>query len=292
MSLIARSDHDESVKNGYFPDCPRGARDYARLKRARPGAIARCRVSGVLLALLFFLAPAGPTAASPIPVRAVATLNWSGYALAGGPFTGVTGTFNVPVPGPSASCLEQTAIWVGVDGLSNSDLLQAGIAETGFAVDTNRAPTDWPTPGTPRIVCWGRVEAYAWWEDLPSAAVRVALPVKVGDRVTVAIFRISLGWWVLAIHDLTARHSFLLVQPYHGPLTSVEWVAEDPQTFGTVNGPVASSTVHFFGLSAQGDPRGLERFSLGPGSHFESSAEAVSSTSQLLRAGFAIHFGS
>ena len=35
--------------------------------------------------------------------------NWSGYGLAGSGFTGVAGTFNVPAPLQSASCLEDTA---------------------------------------------------------------------------------------------------------------------------------------------------------------------------------------
>ena len=64
----------------------------------------------------------------------------------------------------SASCLEQTAIWLGVDGVSSSDLLQAGITETGFTLPSNRLRSAWPTPDTPPVDCPGRVEAYAWWD--------------------------------------------------------------------------------------------------------------------------------
>ena len=287
--LIARHHDDRSCRNGPVANCPRGTTACLTSERAVPKAGSKTWVA-LLLLILLFMVPAAPVAATPVPTRALITLNWSGYALAGRSFTAVTGTFNVPVPMQSASCLEQTAVWVGVDGVSNSDLLQAGITETGFTLPSNRLRSDWPTPDTPPVDCLGRVEAYAWWEDLPTAAVRVALPVNVGDRVTVAIFKISRGWWVVAVHDLTDKHSFLLAQPYGGPQTSVEWVVEAPQVLGNVGDLVPFRTVHFYGLAAQGMPRGLERFDFLPGSHFESSADAVSNAGQLIRRGFAVHF--
>jgi hypothetical protein len=35
----------------------------------------------------------------------------------------------------------------------------------------------------------------------------------VGDDMTVSIFKMSPGWWALAVHDLTSGHSFMRVQP-------------------------------------------------------------------------------
>ena len=137
------------------------------------------------------------------------TQNWSGYALAGNAFTGVTGTFDVPKPLDSASCLEETSVWVGVDGLYNHDLLQAGIAETGFALRSGRR-SEWPAPTIGPIVCGSLVQVYAWWEDFPSRPVRVNIPIEIGDRVSVSIFKMSPGWWALAVHDLTTTRSFPL----------------------------------------------------------------------------------
>ena len=94
----------------------------------------------------------------------------------------------------------------------------------------------------------------------------------------------------MAVHDLTDKHSFLLAQPYGGPQTSVEWVVEAPQVLGNVGDLVPFRTVHFYGLAAHGMPRGFERFDFLPGSHFESSADAVSNAGQLIRTGFAVHF--
>lgn len=289
-NLYALRKNGRSPERGGVARGARGLAGYATLERPRPGVDAARRAVQVLLALLLLTSPMAPASASPVPVRALTTLNWSGYALTGTSFTGVAGTFNVPVPMQSASCLEQTAIWVGIDGLSNGDLLQAGIAEASFGVASNTIHSDWPTPGTPRIVCWGHVEIYAWWEDLPSGAVRVPLPVDVGDRVTVALFKMSPGWWVLAIHDLSTKHSFLLSQPYDGPETSAEWVVEAPQPSGIGSGAIPFGTVHFADLSAQGSPGGLDRFSFDPKSQLELVANAVANPSQLLRAGFAVHF--
>ena len=182
-----------------------------------------------LLTLVLSVSLTTPAGASPIPFKARHTANWSGYALAGSAFTAVTATFNVPAPLKSASCLEETAVWVGIDGLSNHDLLQAGIVVDGFTMPSTPVPTDWPTPAVPPVLCGNRAQVYAWWEDLPAASVRTNIPVRVGDSVTVSIFRMSPGWWAIAIHDLTSKRSFLLTQPYDGPQSSVEWVVEAPQ---------------------------------------------------------------
>ena len=121
---------------------------------------------------------------------------------------------------------------MGIDGLHNHDLLQAGVAERGFTVPSRRTQTTWPAPGAAPILCGGQVQIYAWWEDLPSAPVQVDLPVHVGDSVTVSIFKMSPGWWALVMHDLTAKQSFFLAQRYDGPQTSVEWVVEAPDVMG------------------------------------------------------------
>ena len=206
----------------------------------------------ILLALVLSVFLTAPAWASPVHVASTPTVNWSGYALAGSGFTGVTGTFNVPAPLKSTSCLEETSVWVGIDGLHNHDLLQAGVAERGFTVPSRRTQTTWPAPGVAPLLCGGRAQIYAWWEDLPSGPVQVDLPVHVGDSVTVSIFKMSPGWWALALHDLTAKQSFFLAQRYDGPQTSVEWVVEAPDVMGLTRGPVPFSTVDFHDLDADG----------------------------------------
>jgi hypothetical protein len=117
----------------------------------------------------------------------------------------------------------------------------------------------------------------------------VDLPVKVGDSVTVSIFKMSPGWCALAVHDLTAKHSFLLAQAFAGPQTSVKWVVEAPEIMGPLRDPVPFTAVHFHDLGAQGEVRDLERFSPGSSTFFRSRPDVVASTAQLMRSGFAVH---
>jgi hypothetical protein len=265
-----------------------GARDKATNKDGLTPLLSG--VSAVFLILLLLSSLTIPASASPVPVVAMPTRNWSGYALAGSAFTGVTGTFKVPHPLKSASCLEQTSIWVGVDGLYNHDLLQAGIAETGFILGSSGAATKWPAPTVGPILCGGGVHVYAWWEDLPSAPVWVSLPVTVGDSVTVSIFKMSPGWWVLGVYDIAARRSFLLAQPYRGPQTSVEWVVEAPQILGFVGKPIPFTTVDFRNLDADGLSRDVERFSFGSGHYLASPSHVLGGAAQLMRTGFTVRW--
>ena len=237
-----------------------------------------CRIKGawcVILAVVPVMSHTGSMPASAVPVKAMATRNWSGYSLAGSGFTPVTGTFNVPAPFRSASCLEETSVWVGVDGVDNHDLLQAGIAEAGFAPPNNPGRAEWPEPEAPPILCGGPVRIFAWWEDLPSGPVRVNLPVAVGDSVAVSIFKMSPGWWALAVHDLTTKRSFLLAQPYAGPQTSVEWVVEAPQIMGVLSNPVPFSTVNFRDLGADGEARDVERCSFRSEDYVASPSDVI-----------------
>ena len=157
-----------------------------------------CRIKGawcVILAVVPVMSHTGSMPASAVPVKAMATRNWSGYSLAGSGFTPVTGTFNVPAPFRSASCLEETSVWVGVDGVDNHDLLQAGIAEAGFAPPNNPGRAEWPEPEAAPILCGGPVRIFAWWEDLPSGPVRVNLPVR-GRRQRRRVYFQNVSWLV------------------------------------------------------------------------------------------------
>ena len=237
-----------------------------------------------MLVLSLFLTP--PAWASPVRVAAIPTVNWSGYTLAGTGFTSVTGTFNVPAP-LKTPCLEETSVWVGIDGLHNHDLLQAGVAERGFTVPSRRTQTTWPAPGAAPVLCGGQVQIYAWWEDLPSAPVQVDLPVHVGDSVTVSIFKMSPGWWALVMHDLTAKQSFFLAQRYDGPNLG-GMGGRGTGCHGPHEGPVPFSTVEFHDLDADGHAHGVERFIFSSGRHWASPTGVVASMAQLRRTGFAV----
>ncbi len=54
-------------------------------------------------------------------------------------------------------------------------------SESGFIAPASQGAPPWL--GT-SDVCTGRVGTYAWWEDLPSQIVPVALPIRAGDKVS------------------------------------------------------------------------------------------------------------
>ena len=135
----------------------------------------------------------------------------------------------------------------------------------------------------------GPVRIFAWWEDLPSGPVPVKLPVAAGDSVTVSIFKMSPGWWALAVHDLRTNQSFLLAQPYVGPQTSVEWVVEAPQVMGILSNAVPFSTVNFRYLGAEGEARRRGGFQLPLRRPSWTPSEVIGSSGQLI-SGFTVHW--
>ena len=159
--------------------------------------------------------PAPPPAASPTPTSPVLDYspNWSGYWLGGGPFTAVSGTFNVP--NLHATPTETTvAEWVGIDGATNSSLIQAGALE-------RYDPTT------------SLVHVFAWWEILPAPATPIAMTVSPGDQIDVTITQLAGTLWQISLDDQTSGRRFTTNQTYTGPGASAEWIVEAPTSAST-----------------------------------------------------------
>jgi hypothetical protein len=92
------------------------------------------------------LATTAPWNAGRIPLGSGQSRNWSGYVATGGSFTSVAGTWTVPALS-TRQAFASDATWVGIGGVSSSDLIQAGTEET-----TSRS---------------GQVGYNAWVETLP-----------------------------------------------------------------------------------------------------------------------------
>ena len=154
-------------------------------------------------------------------VYSQASPNWAGYAVTGGPFSAVTGTFTIPALTADATCGEALSQWVGIDGQNaenlprDDDLIQAGISE---------GMTD-PTTG---VCTAGQFSFWAWWEILPDAAVPVQMTMSVGDSVTVTIGALADGNYGILIQDNTNGQEFVIEQPYFGSGSSAEWIVEAP----------------------------------------------------------------
>jgi hypothetical protein len=141
--------------------------------------------------------------------------NWSGYAITGGPFTAVTGSWTVPSVARSRKAT-YSSNWVGIDGFNDSALIQTGTEQDFYS---------------------GGAHYNAWWEILPAPETRINnLSVRPGDVMSASISQAGNGGWTISITDASNNESFTTQQAYSGPLTSAEWIEEAP----TVNGRVAT----------------------------------------------------
>lgn len=141
--------------------------------------------------------------------------NWSGYAVTGGPFNSVSGSWTVPSVTATKKA-SYSSDWVGIDGFNNSNLIQTGTESDFFS---------------------GRAHYDAWWEILPAAETVIpSINVSPGDKFSATITHGSGSSWTIKITDTSNGQSFTTNQSYGGPQTSAEWIEEAP----TVGGRIAT----------------------------------------------------
>jgi Peptidase A4 family/Putative Ig domain len=198
------------------------------------------------------------------------SINWSGYALEGGPFTAVSAAFNIPQV-PVTSTDTNTSEWIGIDGAQNANLIQAGIDE---------------------LVQNGVEHVFAWWEILPAPATIIPdLAVNPNDQVTIVIVRQADGNWLIQFQDPTSGASWHTTVAYSGPLASAEWIVEAPalassgaiQTLGQYSPPVT-----FRNLTVSGAGSRLDQIVM----YDTAGGSSISTPSPLTPAGFTVAYGS
>jgi len=158
---------------------------------------------------------------------------WSGYVeQASSAFTSASGTFTVPTAASSSGA--EAGVWVGIDGYSTDDLIQAGTAS--FSGDNGQPPT-----------------YEAWWETLGVTGSTQTVPpqnqfaVKPGDSINVNIWQISTGTWEITLNDTTSGQGFATQVSYSGTDETAEWITEG----GTGNPPqFYEGSVTFSNLAA------------------------------------------
>lgn len=133
--------------------------------------------------------------------------NWSGYVASGGTYTSVSGTWVVPQVGSTTTGADAT--WVGIGGVSGTDLIQAG---------------------TQAQVAGGDVSYSAWIEMLPESSRTISLDVAPGDSVTVTITEQSTGEWLIVMVNNTTSDSYQRSVRYTSSRSSAEWVQEAPSS--------------------------------------------------------------
>lgn len=145
---------------------------------------------------------------------------WSGYVamsnliLRQSSVTFVNGSWTVPSINSTAYDA-YAAIWIGVGGYNEGSLIQTGV----------------------ELQCVnGVVSYYAWYEFLPSRAIRIPdFEIMPGDKITASVELIdqSNNIWAVQISDETRGESVTKNFLYRSSRLSAEWVVEAPQVNGT-----------------------------------------------------------
>ena len=162
------------------------------------------RRSFVVLAL--FALSGGAAFAAP-SARIHISNNWAGYAATGDTYSGVSATWTVPTSTGTDQVISADAAWVGIGGISDNDLIQAG---------------------TQAVILNGRTQYVAWYELLPGTQQVAPIDVHPGDLVSVSVNEVSKGYWSIVINNQTTQRMYQNVVAYHSSRSSAEWIVERP----------------------------------------------------------------
>jgi hypothetical protein len=125
------------------------------------------------------------------------------------------------------------AAWVGIGGVSSTDLIQAGTQQT--------------------VSGSGSTQYQAWVETLPQASHPVPLTLHPGDSVSVSISQQpqAQDQWLVSFSNNSTGQTYQVTEHYASSLSSVEWIQEAPSAargrqlsldnFGTINFTDASA---------------------------------------------------
>jgi hypothetical protein len=161
------------------------------------------------------------------PPGAQESSNWSGYVDTGSTFTAVSASWVVPAVQSSTPSLS-SGTWIGIDGASNSALIQTGTAQ---------------------ITAGGQTAYYDWYELLPSAPINLE-SVSPGDEMHASIVETSTGNWAITITDATSEQTNVINVAYNDPQASAEWIEEAPTSdTGQQTSLAEFGTVQFSGIS-------------------------------------------
>lgn len=165
--------------------------------------------------ILIFIAVEGlvsPVFAAGNPVnissQSGVSRNWAGFSATGGDYTGVSGSWIIPISPANDPGVDAT--WVGIGGVDSHDLIQAGTQRIG----NNDVGSVYE----------------AFFELLPGASRPLAIAVNGGDSVSVSINEQRSNQWQISFTDNTTGKNIQTTVNYSSSLTSSEWIMEAPST--------------------------------------------------------------
>jgi hypothetical protein len=160
--------------------------------------------------------------------------NWAGYAenSSAGSVTSVVGTWTEPTVNCAKGGTTYVATWVGIDGLTTSDLVQTGTQAT----------------------CSGGTASYgAWWEVLPAPETTISkVTVHAGDTITASVtYSSSSGKFSMKIVD--GSQSFTKTEKVSSATKvreSAECIVERPEVGGALSKLANFGTATFTSCTA------------------------------------------
>jgi hypothetical protein len=147
--------------------------------------------------------------------------NWSGFELRGGPFSSISGGWNVPpIVFGETGLVTQSSFWVGIDGDGTNDLVQAGTAQNNVVYNISGQ--------------YLSISNYHAWSQFlpqqPNEQVFANLQINPGDQIeTVVLLLDSEAFFV--IENITRNETVSVTTPYGNTIvkaTDAEWIMERP----------------------------------------------------------------
>jgi hypothetical protein len=130
-----------------------------------------------------------PSAHSVHGYSALGSYNWSGWAQGpsanGKKYKSVVDTWKVPTVNTGVSGTQYSSDWVGIGGLNEGSLVQAGTEADNMA---------------------GHAFYQAWTEVLPAAEDPLTLTVHAGDTIKTSV-ELKKGKWHMKVKDMTTGQS-------------------------------------------------------------------------------------
>lgn len=146
----------------------------------------------------------------------------------------------MPTVSGNGTSTSADATWIGIGGVTTSDLIQVGTQDT--------------------VSSTGQVSTSGFYEMLPNVSQPVpGVTVSAGDSMSASLVETSPGEWTITLTDLTNSETFTDHVSYSSTNSSAEWIEEDPSyasgqlvpfdNFGTVDFSTGITTVNGTSLS-------------------------------------------
>jgi len=149
------------------------------------------------------------TPSTPDTAASYTSTNWSGYMVTNGTYHSISGSWDATQATGIGSTTSADSTWIGIGGVSTSDLVQVG---TDNIINAS-----------------GQVTTQAFYELLPQAELVIPdLTVTPGDSMTASLSEVTTGQWLISITDKTDSQSFSTTVAYTSSYSSAEWIEEDP----------------------------------------------------------------